>query len=57
MMVKIHRRDQCDLSETRCAVKPLIACHVQRGYVIHRLFVLWRNGFRGFGLDVRWCMY
>jgi len=64
MKVTMHRRKQWDLwRPTRLGqpegqdVTPFLACHVQRGNVTRRLFVLWRNGFRGFGWDVRWCTY
>ena len=65
MKLNIHRRAQWDLwqpahrggDSEREDVKPWIACHVKRGNVTKRIFVLWRNGFRGFGADVRWCCY
>jgi hypothetical protein len=55
--VNIHRREQWDLTDNNVTVKPWIACHVQRGHVTRRLFVIWRNGFRGFGVWVRWGVY
>lgn len=56
MKIKIHRREQIDLNDAG-SVKPLIACHVTRAYVTRRLFVVWRNGFRGFGVWIRWGKY
>jgi hypothetical protein len=55
MRIKLHRREQWDLPEREaCPLKPLLACHLKRGNVTRRVFVLWRNGFRGFGVHVEW---
>ena len=56
MKVNIHRREQWDLNDTG-SVRPLVACHVQRGNVTKRLFVVWAHGFRGFGVWLRWGAY
>lgn len=58
MNVDIHRRLQWDLAgHWNLSVKPFICIHVQRGNYTSRVFVLWKNGIRAFGIDIRWCTY
>jgi hypothetical protein len=56
MRINLHRRDQWDIGNWReaCPCKPILACHVKRGDVTRRVFVLWRHGFRGFGIHFEW---
>ena len=58
MKIQFHRRKQWDIGQGReNDIVPIVACHVYSGNTSRRIFVLWRNGFRGFGIEIRWTTY
>jgi hypothetical protein len=48
----IHRNEQWDLGQS--FVKPILCLHHKMQDKSKRILVFWKNGFRGFGLDIRW---
>lgn len=56
MKFDLHRREQWDLS-LNGQVKPILVLHVKKENGSKRIFVLWKNGFRGFGIHITWTTY